>query len=400
MMKIIFVMLSSFGTAAPQMSDVSPRTEPGPELNIEKCSTWSGDTWDRYIREVLFSEDTLGIDKAKVQYAHIYSTLHSASTYCPENYRRPRIRACLSRIEQYYMQFSWNKDRTIPLYGGTQSTVYTDQQLYDSQPAGRMSLPREFASAPYGLPLNWRNIANKKEWKWVYYTSAFSGEDRIMFLIPHEEYVQYVLYFFYRTKDPGPPENLLGIQMITVEKYIGGQKLEKPLIHFRSFKFKGDQMELHHWQERCISCHAGGPQSIIPDLSINPGTIPTEVSPNTTLAEINKIMRLREVPDLKRYYNMQALPDFLVDDDITIEADKCTNCHDGKDRVSLTHMLTTNGDISGIIRDRLHDPPPYGMPYDALIEYTTEERYLMLKQIRHNFKRQLRRWMTEIKCAD
>lgn len=376
-----------------QLFAKAPKVNSKRKLAAGDCHSWSLREWDAYIRE------NAQLNNGR----YLYDQLDLAQKMCPESFKRPEIQKCTDRTLHFYPQFIWDANEKKFLSGGEiQSTIHTDAGLYQMQPAERMKLPEVLANAKYGLPENWREIAKVNNWKWVYFTSRFSHERRIAMIIPYKEYTQYLLYFF--TKNFSGDDELRGIQTIIVEFRRDGEKLVKPSMYFRSFDFDENQnVQVTNWNERCVSCHSNGPRKILPDTpdDFAGATVP-EYSENTTSNDLNKLIVMKEIPDLSFYYNLTAMPTHLeIESPITSEVgDTCSSCHNGKKRQSLSFLIKEDGTISylNLLLKVRGDPEDSLMPLNPTVDYTREQRKQMVKDLVASFDPQLVRWLTEIKC--
>lgn len=340
-----------------------------------QCQNWTAAEWDQFLDQNI---------NPKQYYPELtYSKIKAAKEQCTENISKAGLEPCFSRISGYYDQF-------VPGKGGMFTSKMNDRDYYNSQPPEAVELPPELKNATNALPKNWKEVAEKNGWKWALFHSGTANEPRLVMYLPakgDEKYDRLLVYYaFSKSNDP---TTYVGLQMQSIEKT--KDPTQPAQYHFKSWGFNGvDGTPLPRASGgRCVSCHISGPRAIEP--AKNP-VFQTELGGVTNLEAFNKLI-LRKNLDYSQYYDLKNFPSHLK-----VGEGKCTGCHDGTSRNSLSYSLNSDGSFyaENIHRKVVREETMPAVDGEML---TREERATLAKYVQDDYDTKIKQWLTETKCT-
>ncbi len=319
---------------------------------------------------------------------------------CEQRIDQLDIRHCVERLFAYV-----EPEKAIK---SNRSSVQTDLEYDQGLPQEITQAPRVFRN---GLPKNWKKIAKDNGWPWAYFASHVGGgsDHRLVFIIPGDDREQRVMF----VTDNDEPTQSHVLQVQTIEHAREGEKLKRPLIHFRAWR-KDQENKLALDLEdggRCIECHPNGPRAVVP---LPNGKI--ILSGNMTLAEFNKKVLINSIPDWSHLYSDYNFPW----QELLGKKAGCLDCHNNKFRSSL--ITTVEHQKLYVTKyPKGYDPKAVAADHDhvffgAIAQKVLVEKNMPPKDYDHYFKseqarldflidleeefKEVRwRWATQIKCS-
>lgn len=351
-------------------------------FTVPECFNWTHSKWDEFLKTLV---DQLLNSSANSEL--LYRKFQETYDQCREAIELLNINSCLARVNGYLKQFG--KSGKNHMFSG----ILSNDDYYSNQPEERMQLPPELARAKNGLPKNWKEIAEKKGWKYALFHSGSSYQNRLVIIIPGEEYEQRLVFFTFDPSLQDPTEFDGGLQMQMIEKKIKGVDLKRPRIHFRSWGLKGPGglPRLNHSGGRCADCHPNGPRALIPSSLKK---LKPTFSPGMDLASFNKLIIVDSTVDLPGVYEREHMPESM-----TI-SNKCNYCHDGELRSSLSRMVDGSGRPEPfLIMEKVElDKSMPANNYDTKLN-EGDGRHKLTVSIEKEFKDKLSSWLLDIKCT-
>jgi hypothetical protein len=375
------------------MSPVSFGADKAPYTDWHQCKSWTTSEWDLYLSNMLkfyvVGSEPQGLISSQPSPSDylgtLNQTLRDAQDYCKNQVAQLGLNRCLDRIMGFSSQFAGGGK-------GMFSARMTDEEYYASQPPGVMELPPEFAKAPNGLPKNWREIAKKNGWKWALFDSGTSSQTRLVMYIPGKVYDRMLVYYTFDSENHDPT-TFESVQMQGIENRSDNGL---PKYFFKSWGFHPPDglPQPQVSGGRCVSCHVSGPRAIVPRThSKYDPTITPELGGVASIDELNDLMVRKKPLDYSPYYDLKYFPSHMQ----VGSNHQCIECHNGKQRNSLSFSVTQFGEFNFMNVDRKVDTERT-MPKQPWAEWTSRERQKAATELDWEFRTKLGAWLSEKKC--